>query len=51
MQKDFMQTGIDTRPIEMQPMLLVMFQAPQEDVDRIFADICKVAPLKQGDYD
>ena len=46
-----MQTGIDTRPIEMQPMLLVMFQAPQEDVDRIFAEICKVAPLKQGDYD
>lgn len=51
MQPDFMQSGFDTRPIEMQPMLLVMFQAPSEDVDRIFTEICKVAPLKQGDYD
>ena len=25
--------GFDTRPIEMQPMWLMMFQAPEEDVD------------------
>ena len=31
-----MQAGLDTRPIEMQPMWALMFQAPQEDVDRIF---------------
>jgi hypothetical protein len=43
--------GFDTRPIEMQPMWLVMFQAPEEDVDRIFAAITKVAPLVQGKTD
>lgn len=46
-----MQTGLDTRPIEMQPMWAVMFQAPEEDVDRIFEAVCAVAPLVQGNTD
>ena len=46
-----LQTGFDTRPIEMQPMWLIMFQAPEEDVDRIFDAICAVAPLTQGKTD
>jgi hypothetical protein len=46
-----MQTGFDTRPIEMQPMWLVVFQAPEEDVDRIFDAITEVAPLVQGNID
>lgn len=46
-----LKTGFDTRPIEMQPMWQIMFQAPEEDVDRIFDAICAVAPLKQGNTD
>lgn len=44
-------SGFDTRPIEMQPMWLVMFQAPDEDVDRIFEAVVEVAPLVQGKTD
>ena len=45
------ETGFDTRPMDMQPMWLIMFQAPENDLDRIFEAVAKVAPLKQGDYD
>lgn len=48
---NILQQGFDTRPIEMQPMWLVMFQAPKEDVDRNFDAITEVAPLKQGNTD
>lgn len=48
---DILREGFDTRPIEMQLMWLVMFQAPDEDVDRIFDAIATVAPLKQGNTD
>lgn len=48
---DILCNGFDTRPIEMQPMWLVMFQAPGEDVDRIFDAVTKVAPLTQGNTD
>ena len=48
---NILQQGFDTRPIEMQPMWLVMFQAPDEDVDRIFEAVRKVAPLAQGNTD
>ncbi len=48
---DILRKGFDTKPIEMQPMWLVMFQAPDEDVDRIFDAIAAVAPLKQGNTD
>lgn len=44
-------TGFDTKPIDMQPMWAVMFQAPQEDVDRIFEAVTEVAPLVQGKTD
>ena len=43
--------GFDTRPIEMQPMWLLMFQAPDEDIDRIFNAVAAVAPLVQGNTD
>ncbi|QFT79050.1 hypothetical protein FIU89_00395 [Roseovarius sp. THAF27] len=46
-----LRTGFDTRPIEMQPMWALMFQAPSEDVDRIFDAVTQVAPLTQGKTD
>lgn len=48
---NILRDGFDTRPIEMQPMWLIMFQAPDEDIDRIFDAIAEVAPLKQGNTD
>ena len=48
---NILKSGFDTRPIEMQPMWLVMFQAPEEDVDRIFEAVVEVAPLRQGNTD
>lgn len=46
-----LQKGMETRPISMEPMWLVAFQAPVEDVDRIFQAITEVAPLVQGNTD
>ncbi len=51
MNTNVLQEGFDTRPIEMQPMWLIMFQAPDEDVDRIFDAVTEVAPLAQGNTD
>ena len=51
MASDILRRGFDTRPIEMQPLWLVMFQAPGEDVDRIFEAVTAVAPLVQGKTD
>ena len=48
---NIIQSGFDTRPINLQPMWLIMFQAPQEDVDRIFEAVTEVAPLAQGNTD
>ncbi|MGI9421938.1 MAG: hypothetical protein ACR2PA_02015 [Hyphomicrobiaceae bacterium] len=48
---NIIQSGFDTRPINLQPMWLVMFQAPQEDVDRIFEAVTEVALLAQGNTD
>ena len=48
---DILREGFDTRPIEMQPMWLIMFQAPQEDVDRIFDAVTEIAPLAQANTD
>jgi hypothetical protein len=45
------QTGFDTRPIEMQPMWLITYQAPAEDIDRVFDAICAITPLVQGNTD
>ncbi|MFK7753026.1 MAG: hypothetical protein AB8B51_10805 [Sedimentitalea sp.] len=43
--------GFDTTPIQMQPMWLIMFQAPSEDLDRIFDAVVAIVPLEQGKTD
>lgn len=48
---NIIQSGFDTRPIHMEPMWLITYQAPVEDIDRIFDAICEVAPLVQGKTD
>lgn len=48
---DILRAGLDTRPIVMQPMWQVTFQAPVEDVDRIFGAVTEVAPLAHGKTD
>ena len=48
---NILRDGFDTRPIDMQPMWLVTFQAPEEDVDRIFDAVVAIAPLQQGKTD
>nr|WP_206295714.1 hypothetical protein [Pseudohalocynthiibacter aestuariivivens] len=46
-----LQTGFETAPISMLPMWQVAFQAPVEDVDRIFDAIVAVYSLPQGKTD
>lgn len=46
-----LQQGMETRPIVMEPVWLVAFQAPVEDVDRIFEAVAAVAPLVHGKTD
>ncbi|MEM9638429.1 MAG: hypothetical protein AAGA94_12335 [Pseudomonadota bacterium] len=48
---NILRDGFDTRPIDMQPMWLVTFQAPEEDVDRIFDAVVAIAPLQHGKTD
>ncbi|MGI9501315.1 MAG: hypothetical protein ACR2P3_14865 [Geminicoccaceae bacterium] len=48
---NIIQTGFDTRPMEMQPMWQVVFLAPEEDVDRIFEAVAEIAPLVHGKTD
>ena len=45
------QTGFDTRPIRMDPMWRLIYQAPIEDIDRIFDAIRAVVPLVHGKTD
>ncbi len=47
-ESNILRDGFETRPTQMQPMWLIMFQAPQEDIDRIFDAVTSVAPLVQG---
>lgn len=49
--QNILETGFDTRPITYQPMWLLTFQAPAEDIDRVFDAIRKVAPLVHGKTD
>ncbi len=51
MAQDILLTGFETRPISMAPLWLVAYQAPEEDVDRIFDEIIKTVPLKHGKTD
>lgn len=43
--------GFETHSVIMEPMLLVRFQAPEEDVDRIMAAVSALTPLIVGSYD
>jgi len=51
MTQNIMQTGFETRPITMEPLWLVAYQAPAEDVDRIFDKIIQIVPLRHGKTD
>lgn len=44
-------TGLDTIPIRMEPMWQLTYQAPVEDIDRIFDAVRAVAPLVHGKTD
>lgn len=43
--------GLGTRSVAMRRMLLVTFQAPAEDVDRVMAAVVAIVPLAMGKYD
>ena len=51
MAKDAPFEAFDTTSIHMEPHWLVTFQAPDEDVDRIFESITDVVPLQHGKTD
>ncbi|MEO0570029.1 MAG: hypothetical protein AAF066_20045 [Pseudomonadota bacterium] len=48
---EIIQAGFDTRPMTMEPMWLITYQAPAEDIDRIFDAVRVVAPLVHGKTD
>lgn len=41
----------ETTSVTMERVLLMMFQAPVDDVDRIMGEVVKVTPLLMGKYD
>lgn len=44
--------GFDTDSVRMERHLTLSVQAPEEDVDRIMAQVCAIVPLAQGErYD
>ncbi len=43
--------AFETTSVRMEQLLLVAVQMPLEDVDRIMAEVVKVAPLAMGSYD
>ena len=43
--------GFETISVRMERMCLLAFQAPAEDVDRIMAEVVRIAPLAMGSYD
>jgi len=51
MAQNIIQTGFETRPITMEPLWLIQFQAPSADVDRIFDEVLKIVSLRQGKTD
>ncbi len=51
MSQDTPLEAFDTTSIHMEPHWLVTFQAPDEDVDRIFESIADVVPLQHGKTD
>ncbi|UVK36715.1 hypothetical protein LHFGNBLO_003673 [Mesorhizobium sp. AR10] len=44
-------SGFETTSVRMELLLLVTFQAPAADVDRIMEAITAIAPLRMGKYD
>lgn len=51
MAQDILKAGFETRPMAMEPLWQVAYQAPQEDADRIFDEITQAVPLKHGKTD
>ena len=45
------QSGFDTRPMQLEPMWLITFQAPAEDIDRIFDAVRAIVQLEHGKTD
>ena len=43
--------GFETTSVRMTPLLLVTFQAPGADVDRIMEAVTAITPLPMGKYD
>lgn len=43
--------AFETESVRMEALLLLRFQAPAEDVDRIMAAVCALTPLAMGKYD
>jgi hypothetical protein len=44
-------SGFETKSVRMELLLLVTFQAPVADVDRIMEAVVAIAPLSMGKYD
>ncbi|RJT32068.1 hypothetical protein D3227_27045 [Mesorhizobium waimense] len=44
-------SGFETRSVRMELLLLVSFQAPPADVDRIMEAVVAISPLGMGSYD
>ncbi|TIS95335.1 hypothetical protein [Mesorhizobium sp.] len=44
-------SGFETKSVRMELLLLVTFQAPASDVDRIMEAVVAIAPLTMGKYD
>jgi hypothetical protein len=42
---------LQTRSVRMEHVLIVSFQAPVEDVDRIMGEVTRITPLAMGAYD
>lgn len=51
MDSAILNTGFETPSLKIVPQLKVTFLAPTEDIDRIFEEIIKVAPLVHGKTD
>jgi hypothetical protein len=43
--------GFETASVRMERMLLLTFQAPAGDVDRVMEAVVKIVPLAMGNYD
>ncbi|MDX8493380.1 hypothetical protein RFN29_17575 [Mesorhizobium sp. VK22B] len=44
-------SGFETKSLRMELLLLVTFQAPAADVERIMEAVVAIAPLRMGEYD